>query len=366
MNKVLICEDVANPYLNNPEAYETAHLRFEMYEGRFYKKLSYEIKMGTAVRLIKIIQVIALTIISCFVALAFEQVRKMWADAVRGQKESVTVLIPQDFFENTDIGKRIISFLSVKDLLAMGQTSTAYRTLSYDLLTKQLNAGDITPRDFGVLPLAQSINKSIFCSSTKGLLKQISLNFEWVYNRMPKDIREKTESFLKLNNLILEVNSLDFFNKEFKDFSFFKYFHNLTNLRCTDINNINFLKYCPKLTHLNLSGSKRLNNIKALKDCQNLIRLNLRDCNGIWPGYFDLLQNCSNLRALDLGGCLQIQNFDFLGNLTNMMELSIAGCIQVSQINSLRHLPHLQALNIAGCDQITDLSPVQHCQTIRR
>lgn len=96
MDTIIVSQGTTDPYLNNPDAYEILPDKLVTHEGKFYTKLSYEMKIGIAKRLIKIIQVIFLTIISCFIALAFETVRREWVDGVKGIK-NITVLMPHDF-----------------------------------------------------------------------------------------------------------------------------------------------------------------------------------------------------------------------------------------------------------------------------
>lgn len=90
---LLICDYSKNPYLNNPEAKEIDRHEKTAYEGRLYTKLSYEVKIGASLRAWQVLQAFALTILTCFIALAFEGVRNLWSQGVSGI-ENVTILTP--------------------------------------------------------------------------------------------------------------------------------------------------------------------------------------------------------------------------------------------------------------------------------
>src|SRR5262245_40834250 len=120
----LVCQDGNNPYLNNPNATENAPRSQVGHKGRIYSKLSYEVKINALTRLMKIIQAIALTIFSCFIALAFQSIRNLWLGGIKGL-EYVHVLMPQN--------------LSVQDLLAL--RATQHFAIAELELVNQLNAG---------------------------------------------------------------------------------------------------------------------------------------------------------------------------------------------------------------------------------
>ena len=95
----------ANPYLNNPKAIESAPRVTAMREGTKYTQISYEVSkditkevekrttvdLGAMTRVLKIVQVIALSILTCFIALAFESVRKLWSEGFNGTQENITL-----------------------------------------------------------------------------------------------------------------------------------------------------------------------------------------------------------------------------------------------------------------------------------
>lgn len=101
----VICTDGNNPYSNDADATESAPRTKETYEGRLYTKLSYEVRLNPLKRLANIIKVVALAVLSCFIALAFEQVRKLWTCGINGI-EDVICLIPYLVVHVNDLNGR--------------------------------------------------------------------------------------------------------------------------------------------------------------------------------------------------------------------------------------------------------------------
>lgn len=101
----IICPGI-NPYLNNPNAKELSQEANFLYEGKKYTKINYETTstvrtdLSAMTRLLKIVYVVGLTILTCFIALAFQQLRNTWSDAINGFEETkslenITVLIAE-------------------------------------------------------------------------------------------------------------------------------------------------------------------------------------------------------------------------------------------------------------------------------
>lgn len=60
------------------------HSSKELHNGKTYAKLTYDVKIDAITRLFKIVQVVALSILTCFIALAFESVRTKWSEGING------------------------------------------------------------------------------------------------------------------------------------------------------------------------------------------------------------------------------------------------------------------------------------------
>ena len=91
MSSVVIYQEGKNPYINDPNATESGSRSIVTHEGRHYTKLSYDVKIAAWTRLLQIIKAVALTIFTCFIALAFEQVRTLWAEGIKGTTH-ITIL----------------------------------------------------------------------------------------------------------------------------------------------------------------------------------------------------------------------------------------------------------------------------------
>ena len=219
MNTV-ICQDGNNPYSNNPHATEIEPWSQVIHERRIYTILSYEIKIKTWARVIKIIQVVALAIISCFIALAFQSIRKMWWEAVK-RPEYVNVLMPQNF----------IRFLRHRN-------------------------ENLTSLDFFLCTQINDLSFLRYCPNLTSL-----------------DLRSCRQindfSFLQhcpnLTSLNLRGCS------QIDDLSVLQLCPNLRNLDlayCREINDFSFLSYCPNLTTLDLIECHQINDIsiQAFRD----------------------------------------------------------------------------------------------------
>lgn len=111
MNPVIINKNAPNPYASNPNAREIFPHTKVMHEGKSYTKLTYELTDPNASlgsnRLLLLVYAVSLTILTCFIALAFEYVRKCWSEAIYGatvsnQVENVTVLIAEKQTSSTE------------------------------------------------------------------------------------------------------------------------------------------------------------------------------------------------------------------------------------------------------------------------
>ena len=417
----LICPDSHNPYSNNPHAHEKEPRSHVVHKGKHYTKFLYEVKIPTLTRLIKIIQVIAFTVITCFLALAFQSTRKLWSDGITG-KECVNVLMPQYSWDSEDVAMHIASFLSLGDLLFMGATSTHNNAITKTILMNRLNAGTITPHDLGINNVTHLIE--YFGTECSKIIRLDLQNFSPLNT---SDIEKISEHFKNVNYLLLlkctinddaivhftnmnhlksltleeceqlnnvnllqnckELTTLDFSGStHIQDFSFlqncpkiksinFAGCHQINDFRflknCTEItalkfwgcsgqiNDISFLEHCPHITSLKLIENEQINDFSFLNNCPNLIELDLSDCCHI--NDFSFLQNCRELASLSLRRCQQIDDFSFLQYCKNLTSLNLSDCTHINDFNFLQFCPHLTSLDLSGCKQITDGNFLQLC-----
>lgn len=384
MNTVFVCQDGNNPYLNNPDATEVAPQSQETYEGRLYTKLSYEVNIYAMARLLKIIQVVALAIISCFIALAFEHVRKLLSEGINGF-ENVTVLeaiglrssdkvastqdISEEFepktptiFENKDVMMHVASTLSVKDLLSMRAASRQTFLIAQAELINRMNALDIYYReDLGISTEGDLID--FFGESHSKIL---SLK-QWVISNLEDFLDcypHSSAYFTKMASIIcLKLQS----GIPVKDFSFLQHCHNLKELDlsdCLQIKDFNFLQYCSSLKILDLSGCQQIDDISFVQRCPQLEILDLCDCRKIDDISF--VQKCQQLRSLNLSTCYEIKDISFLQHCKQLEILNLTNCEGINDISFLRNCPRLTSLTLQYCKGVNkDFSFMQYCQNLK-
>lgn len=132
MTEIIVCANGINPYENDQDAREILPRAEVTHQGVLYTRHSYERPLGSLSRLLNIIQVIALSIITCFIALAFESVRKRWSEGIYGYENVIvlipkkeTVLIPKnDFLElPKDVISSIFSECGIQELGCLSAVS---------------------------------------------------------------------------------------------------------------------------------------------------------------------------------------------------------------------------------------------------
>ena len=342
---MLIYQSGNNPYLNNPRACLKAPQTQITHEGKLYTKLSYELIINTATRLIKIIQALAITILSCFVALAFQSIRKLWQEGIKGT-ESVDVLLPQSFSECTDIWMVIASSLSVKDLLAFRKTSIHKRIIAEKTLINHLNAGIITPGDLRLTNVTSLIDYfGENCSEITNLDLQ---NFQRITD---KDIENLSKNFTKLKHLLLKENPIT--NQSAVHLAKMTLLTSLRLSLCQHIRDFSFLEQLKELTSLNLSFSIH-NDFSIIEQCNKLTSLSLSGCYQITD--FSFLEHCNELTSLELLGCRQINDMSVLEHCKELTSLNLSGCDQINDFSFLEHCKELRSLNLSKCDQINEMS----------
>lgn len=406
-----------NPYAHNPNAIEKARVE-EIHEGRLFTKISYELKCDPMTRLLKIIQAIALTIFTCFAALAFESVRKLWMDGIRGSidasilissnqnligagkaalaptilaekilkleevVELLTVSSTEEEVESVesifqgdgvfrDIEILITQKLPLEDLLAMRVTSKANAVLTQIVLVNRMNSGEIKFKN-----IVRVIHFFDNCNISK--ISQLKL-------KKPKDsdIELINHYFPKINCLSLEkpdltpesaypfneMTSLSTLNldcQNIEDLSFLQGCQNLKTLKlfeCDHILDFSFVGNFKKLTSLNLSECWSIKNLTFLESCSSLKDLDLSYCQKIKD--LSSLQSCTALENLNLKGCFKITDFNFLKNCQNLTTLSLKKCIQIQEISFLEPLKKLTTLDLTECSKIDNLSSLQQCPSLR-
>lgn len=352
-----VCLNGNNPYINNPNATEIFPRSQVTHEGRLFTKQSYqvsnqvlnEVKIGILRRLIIIIQVVALVILSCSIALAFRSVRNLLLKGLKGlelkrsivQRDAHVLMPHHDFFERsellTGVGMVLASNLNVKDLLAIRGTSVHLRILAETTLTDWLNAGAINPVNIGISTVQGLID---FFGEHCSKITRLNLQSFPIVN--DEDIEKLSQSFPKLSQLFLDNAKI---TNECE--SSFKQMLSLKNLHlshCQQINDVSFLASLTKLTNLSLDNCRQITNVSFLASIPRLTSLSLAGCEQINDVSF--LTNCPGLTSLDLSFCSQIHDFNSLASIPRLTSLELSSCLKIRDFSFLTRCPGLTSLTI--------------------
>lgn len=111
----IVVQNDNNPCSNNPYATENAPRSQVFHEGRFYTKFFYAIRMSAKTRLVKIIQFLAITILTCFTFLALKSVRRLWTDGIKGSVHNAAVLMGTPETDSLNmVSKQVLRGASLK------------------------------------------------------------------------------------------------------------------------------------------------------------------------------------------------------------------------------------------------------------
>lgn len=180
---------VDNPYLNNPDAREIRSEPNFLHEGKTYTKLTYEVTkrpvrtdITVMARLFNIIYVVALSILTCFIALAFEQVRKCWTDALNGYSitpggvENVPVLVPVN---HPSGGRSSVSSISLglgTGSVSSSKGSTSTESSESDAIDQPLSG--LKPEKAKIRDCFKNVDSSVLkpqkCSTREDFLNNIN------------------------------------------------------------------------------------------------------------------------------------------------------------------------------------------------
>ena len=161
--------------------------------------------------------------------------RKLWFEAIKGT-QSVELLMPQVFSECPDIWMLIGSSLSVKDLLAMRQTSTHKQKIVEMTLIDQLNTGKIIPNALGISTVTSLID---FFGENCSQITQ--LNLQNFHDTINSDIKKISEHFGKLKHLFLKGSAIT--NASVIHLEKMKLLKSLEISRCTTLKDFSFLQH---------------------------------------------------------------------------------------------------------------------------
>lgn len=164
------------------------------------------------------------------------------------------------------------------------------------------------------------------------------------------------------------IESLNLSNcNQIKDLNFLENCKELRELEldnCIEINDFSILKTFPYLTHLSLTGCHQLS---AIKDLSFLERNSFTTLNLGGSGISDIsfLKKCPFLKKLFLSGGDLIKDFSFLENCRLLTDLGLSNCKNLEDIRFLEKCPDLATLNLAGCTLIKDFSLLENCRSLK-
>lgn len=102
--------------------------------------------------------------------------------------------------------------------------------------------------------------------------------------------------------------------------------------------------------------SRHLTSLEGVQHLTDITALQLSEC---WQ-IEDLtpLAHLTQLTHLSLAGCWKVKDLTPLARLTRLTFLDLEGCVNLCDLSPLRRLVHLTDLNLAECVNISDIAPL--------
>jgi hypothetical protein len=114
------------------------------------------------------------------------------------------------------------------------------------------------------------------------------------------------------------------------------------------------LESCTQLKVLKLATSK----IKSFSHLANYQYLQDLELNGITVDSLHSINLLSHLQTLTINRS-QYQNLSFLENCTNLKELNLSLFSKLEDLHHLKNLSHLEKLHLESCPILKDISPIE-------
>lgn len=215
---------------------------------------------------------------------------------------------------------------------------------------QDLNAGRKTPSDFNI-------------STTKGLVEYFEEDCSQItrldLRKFPRYLVED-QDIRRISKNCTQVNSLFLSDPWISDkgASYFSEMKFLTDLDLSGSRNIRALTSYTELKSINLSGCVDLREIRSLENCKNLTSLSMSYSNEIDFAHFPKLEA---LTSLSLGQFLNIKHLAFLKSVSKLTDLHLLGCANLKDLNLLFLAPSLTNLDISRCSKMKDISSVRFC-----
>ena len=143
-------------------------------------------------------------------------------------------------------------------------------------------------------------------------------------------------------------------------------FKNLKSLDLTgseDLQDLDGLTNCTKLTELDLGGSESLQNVDGLTNCAKLTSLNLNDCTSLHN--IDGLANCTELTSLSLGDCGSLHNIDGLANCPKLTSLWLGDCGSLQNVDGLVNSTKFTELCLQDCKFLQNIDGLANCANLK-
>lgn len=137
----------------------------------------------------------------------------------------------------------------------------------------------------------------------------------------------------------------------------------LSNCRNLTDENIRVLENCTELKALDLSGCEGVGSIRrALRQCTKLQILNLSKCRQL---SIDVLANCPELRILNLSHCELLGSIRALAQCRQLQTLDLSFCRRLRDIDALAQCTQLKTLNLFFCSELQNVDALAACQELR-
>ncbi len=121
------------------------------------------------------------------------------------------------------------------------------------------------------------------------------------------------------------------------------------------ITDLDFLKYCPLIEHLNVSNNDNLKNINAISGLYKLKELLLDGCK---IKNLHILKNLKNIEKLSISECDILESLEGLENNKKLIELDCNECVKLKKFNALKELHNLNILILSSCEIYLNTLPI--------
>lgn len=129
------------------------------------------------------------------------------------------------------------------------------------------------------------------------------------------------------------------------------------------LSNITMLETLTTLTFLDINNCGKISDI-PLQNCTSLRTLNLTKCSNLIN--IDFLRYCTLLEKLFISGISGFTNLDPLHCLSHLTSITIFNCDSLNDISILSNCIFLEEISIIDCKELVDISPLSSLPKLKK